>query len=290
MGFKQKMSRIMGINESRIPSSYQIVGSVMLLKLDKLKEEQKTKLGEAVIKEFPYVKTVCEVSGVFGELREPAIRKLAGNGTETLHKENGIFYKLDVSQLMFSKGNLSERKRLIENVEKDEQIIDMFAGIGYFSLGLAKLSKAKNIIAIEKNPKAYNALIDNIQINKVANISAILGDCKIAAKGMPGMADRVLMGYLAGGKASAGLQKAMLSDNFPGTEQFLPAAIFMLKQKGTIHFHNIYSKKDLWSKPLAEIKSVCEAMKCSFRVLEKKKVKSYAPNVFHIVMDIEVEK
>jgi len=272
MGFKQKMSSITGINENLVPASYQIVGNVMLLKLEKMKEGQKTKLAEAAIKEFSSVKTVCEISGVSGEFREPVVRKLAGNGTETLHKENGIFYRLDVSQLMFSKGNLSERQRLIEKVQKDEQIIDMFAGIGYFSLGLAKFSKAKSIIAIEKNQKAYNSLIDNIQINKAANISAILGDCKITAKGMPGMADRVVMGY------------------FPNTEQFLPAAIFMLKQKGTIHFHNIYSKKDIWPKPLADIKSTCEAMKCSFRVLEKKKVKSYAPNVFHVVMDIEIEK
>ncbi len=272
MAFKHKMSKITGIKESLIPASCQVVGNVMLLKPGRLKGEQKTILAGAIIKEFPYVKTVCEISGVAGELREPAVRKLAGNGTETLHKENGIIYKLDVSQLMFSKGNLNERKRLVEKVKPGETIVDMFAGIGYFSLGLAKFSKAKNIISIEKSSKAYNALIDNIQINKVANISAILGDCKIAAKGMPGMADRVLMGYL------------------PHTEDFLPAAIFMLKQKGTIHFHNTYNKKELWKKPLADLQAICTGMGCVFHLTEKKKVKSYAPNVFHVVMDIEIEK
>src|SRR3989338_1071399 len=104
MGFKQRMSKLTGINENSIPGSYQTVGDIMILKLDKMKSQQKMKLAEAVIKEFPYVKTVCETEGINGEFREPVIRKIAGNGTETIHKENGILYKLDVTQLMFSKG------------------------------------------------------------------------------------------------------------------------------------------------------------------------------------------
>ncbi len=272
MSFRQKMAKATGLPESKIPASYQMVGDVMLIKLDKMRDEQKTKLAEAVIREFPRVKTVCEISGVSGEFREPCARKLAGNGTETVHKENEILYRLDVSHLMFSKGNLNERKRLISKIRQDETIIDMFAGIGYFSLGIAKFSPAKNIIAIEKNPKAYSALLSSIWLNRIKNISAINGDCKLAAKDLHNTADRIIMGY------------------FPNTENFLPAAIFMLKQKGTVHFHNIYNKRDLWKKPLDQLEEICKGMKCSFELQEKRKVKSYAPNVWHVVMDIEIEK
>ncbi len=272
MSFKTKMAKLTGIKENKIPSSYQIVGNVMLLKLWKMSEKQKLKLAESVLKEFPYIKTVCEIRGISGEFREPDVRKIAGNSTETIHKEHDILYKLDVSQLMFSKGNLHERKRLIEKIQPGETIVDMFAGIGYFSLGMAKFSKAKNIIAIEKNTKAYNALIENIQLNKVQNISAMIGDCKIAAKNMPNIADRVIMGY------------------FPKTENFLPAAIFMLKPRGTIHFHNTYNRRDLWKKPISGIAVICKGMKCSYHIATKKKVKSYAPNIWHVVMDLEIEK
>lgn len=272
MSFRKRMQRAAGISEKLIPNSYQLVGDVMLLKLPKMKGTQKTKLAEAVLKEFPYVKTVCELAGIAGEFREPRVTRLAGNGTETVHKENVILYKLDVAQLMFSKGNLNERKRLVEKVKQGETVVDMFAGIGYFSLGLAKFSKAKNIIAIEKSSKAYNALVENIALNKITNISAMLGDSRIAAKGLPGIADRIVMGYL------------------PKTEQFLPAAIFMLKRRGTIHFHNTYRRKELWQKPMTDLEAVCKGMNCSFHTETKKKVKSYAPNVWHVVMDIGIEK
>src|SRR3989339_880268 len=92
-----------------------------------------------------------------------------------------------------------------------EAVIKMFAGIGYFSLPIAKLTKAKEVIAIEKNPTAYNLLTDNIHLNKINNIIAIQGDCRIAARTFGGKANRIIMGY------------------FPGTEQFLPAAIWMAK-------------------------------------------------------------
>ncbi|MBI4170887.1 MAG: class I SAM-dependent methyltransferase family protein [Candidatus Aenigmarchaeota archaeon] len=272
MSFKSKMAKLTDIRENKIPGSYQMIGDIMLLKLGKIHDAQKIKLADTVLKEFPYVKTVCEIKGVGGEFREPVAKKLAGNGTETIHKENGILYRIDVSHLMFSKGNLNERKRLIEEIRQGETIVDMFAGIGYFSLGVAKFSNAKNVIAIEKNTKAYNALIENIQLNKLHNISAILGDCRIAAKSMPNSADRVIMGY------------------FPQTENFLPAAIFMLKPKGTINFHNTYNKRELWKKPIQDVEEICKRMECSFKIANKKKVKSYAPNVWHVVMDLEIVK
>ena len=57
MGFKQKMSSITGINENLVPASYQIVGNVMLLKLEKMKEGQKTKLAQAAIKKISFIQT-----------------------------------------------------------------------------------------------------------------------------------------------------------------------------------------------------------------------------------------
>ncbi len=116
MSFKQKLSKETGIKESILPSSYQIIGDIMLIKFMKIREiQKKKKVAKAIVKMFPYVKTVCEIKGIGGELREPEIVKLVGNKTEAIHKENGILFKMDVSKIMFSKGNHNERKRLIEN-------------------------------------------------------------------------------------------------------------------------------------------------------------------------------
>ena len=263
MSFRQKLAEATGL--SGLPSSYQLVGDVLLIKLMKIRSlKQKKKIALAIMKLMPYVKTVCEIKGVGEEFRVPRIRKLAGNGTINIHKEHGILYKLDVSKIMFSKGNLFERQRLVSKIKK-EIIIDMFAGIGYFSLGL---KKAKKIYAIEKNPVAFRYLKENIKLNKAKNIVPILGDNRKIARELKGTADRVIMGY------------------FPSTDKFLPSALMMLKKKGVIHFHNSYSEKELWKKPINQIKK----LKVSYRVLSKKKVKSVSPRAWHVVMDIAVKK
>jgi len=91
---------------------------------------------------------------------------------------------------MFSKGNLTERKRLVDQVKEGETIVDMFSGIGYFSLGLAKFSKAKKIYAIELNPESYHYLWENIKLNKVEDkIIPVFGNCGEECKRIGRIAD-----------------------------------------------------------------------------------------------------
>jgi tRNA wybutosine-synthesizing protein 2 len=270
MSLKIKIAKLTKLKPSEIPGSCQIVGDIAMMKFRTSSQAKKVKIAQAVLSLLPYVKTVCEIKEVKGEFREPEVKVIAGSSTTTVHKENEILYKLDVSKVMFSKGNLSERKRLLGQIKEGETVIDMFAGIGYFSLPIAKFTKAKQIFSIEKNPAAYNFLTDNIALNKINNIIAIQGDCKMAAKTLPVKADRVIMGY------------------FTGTEEFLPAAFFLAKQSGIIHFHNIYFEKDLWSKPKEQIDIVSKAMKRDYRIISKKKVKSVGPRKYHIVIDFKV--
>jgi len=273
MSFKQKLAKATNIPTERLPSSYQIVGNVLLLKLPKIRSlKQKQKIAQAIFTLLPYVKTVCEIKEIKGEFREPVVEKLAGGETVTTHKENDILYRIDTAKIMFSKGNLNERKRLISQIKENETIVDMFAGIGYFSLGIAKFTKAKEILAIEKNPIAYQYLTENIVLNRVNNINAIQGDCKAAALSFKGYADRIIMGYL------------------PGTEEFLPYAFFMAKSGCIIHFHNIYKIKELWKTPIQQISEGCKKLGLNYKILSKKKVKSYAPKTRHVVVDFRIMK
>jgi tRNA wybutosine-synthesizing protein 2 len=291
MAFKQKVAKLTGIDARLIPSSYQIIGDIMLMKFPKIKSgEKKRKIAEAAVKILPYVKTVCEIREVSGKFREPVVNVLLGTRTETIHTENGIKYKLDVSKVMFSKGNVNERKRIIPMVVEGENIVDMFAGIGYFSLGLSKFTKAREILAVEKNPVAYSYFAENIMLNNASNINAMQGDCAIAAGSINSYADRIVMGYFAGGKFSAESQKAGHSDDFPGTEEFLKYALMMARSPCTIHFHNIYRAKELWAGPPQHIEEACKKAGFAFKIVTKKKVKSYAPGVWHIVIDFVVSK
>ena len=273
MSLKDRLANATRMMKNLLPSSYQIVGNIILIKLPNVKKlEQKKKIAQSLMTIFPYVKTVCEIVAIKGELREPRVRVLAGDGTETIHRESNILYRLDVSKIMFSKGNLFERQRLIKKIKEKETIIDMFAGIGYFSLGLAKFSTARRIISIEKNKIAYEYLKDNIKLNNIKKVKPIRGDCRRLAKDLKGKADRIIMGYLI------------------DTEEYLPFALTMLKKKGIIHFHDIYREDELWQKPVEEISNLVECFGYHYKVLEKRKVKSYAPKVWHAVIDVEIRK
>ena len=230
---KTRITEITGIHSKKIPSRYQIIGHVFLVKMFRLSKKEKGELASAVMKILPYIKTVAEICGIKGEFREPRIRKIKGDGFVTTHKEHGIIFKLDVQKIMFSKGNHAERKRMMEIVKSKETIVDMFAGIGYFSLGIAKANPSCKIYAVEKNPLAFRYLKENIKLNKLYNVFPICDDCRnIKIRSV----DRVIMGYL------------------PGTEDFLKNAVKFVKKNGLIHYHNSYTEKELWKKPESEIK------------------------------------
>ena len=93
-----------------------------------------------------------------------------GSETETVHREGAILYKLDAARLMFSSGNFDEKKRMGELDCTGETVVDMFAGIGYFTLPLAKLAHAKRVIACEINPLAHSYLRQNLVLNRVESM------------------------------------------------------------------------------------------------------------------------
>src|SRR3972149_7744046 len=162
MGFYEKLEKL-EIPQNRkkfLPRSYSLVGKVLVLRLNKNILKYKKKIGGACLHILPYVHTVVLEKGIEGETRKPKIEILAGckehDSTQTIMKEHGCQFLLDVSKVMWSKGNKSERERMMQLAKGNETVVDMFAGIGYFSIFLAK--KAKKVFALEINPQAVEYL------------------------------------------------------------------------------------------------------------------------------------
>lgn len=226
--------------------------------------------------EFKHIKTVAKLNGIHGIKREPKIEILAGDfKTETTHKENGCYFKLDVSKVMWSKGNTNERIRIANLITDSETIIDMFAGIGYFSIPLAYHSNPKKIYSIELNPNSYNYLKKNIELNNVSNIiNPILGDSNkitpyikdnLEKQGV----DRILMGYVR------------------TTHEFLGSAIYSLKPGGTLHYHETTPQKIKFTRPIERIKKAAGGR--TFEVLNMIDIKKYSPGVNHVVLDVKFD-
>lgn len=167
------------------------IGDVLILD-SKFQYESNEELG-SLSKEHN-VKTIMKIDHIQGTKREPVYKVLYGSETETINKENGCLFKLDLAKVMWSKGNNNERLRIAKLVEDGEVVLDMFAGIGYFSIPIAVHSNAEHVYAIEINPNSYFYLNENIRLNKLTNVTPILGDCMVHAPKYK--ADRIVMGYV----------------------------------------------------------------------------------------------
>ncbi|MGQ0534443.1 MAG: class I SAM-dependent methyltransferase [Methanobacteriota archaeon] len=252
-----------------LPDRWDLVGDVVVLCLRPDLAPQGSEVGRAYAEVLGAKTALWDREGIRGELREPVVEHLWGNGTETVHLEHGIRYRFDAARVMFASGNLEERARMAQVARSGETAVDLFAGIGYFSLPLAKGGAAR-VVACEKNPVAHRYLVANAAENALADrIEARLGDCRDVAP--EGVADRVVLGY------------------FPGTAAFLPTAFRALKSEGGIvHYHDVAGAR-AWREELQE-RFVKAASVAGLRptALGLRRVKTYSPGHVHACVDAEV--
>lgn len=248
-----------------LPTSFDNIGKIILLKLPEDLLPYSEKIGEAFLR-WKDVKSVAIDNGVKGEIRIRDLTIIAGiKETETIHKENGLFFKLDISKVYFSPRLATERDRIRKFVKKDEIIIDMFAGVGPFSILIAKKSKPRIIYAIDMNQEAIKYLKENVQKNKVKNVIPIDADAKDAVIQIE-KADRIIM-------------------NLPHSAfKYFEYAMKALKTSGIIHYYEILYKENI-DKRILDLEKIIKENSYKIVELNKKIVKSYSAKKIHIALD-----
>lgn len=251
-----------------LPSSFDIIGDIVIIELPEELIPYGKNIGEAILKVHKHIKAVfMKGSKISGAYRVRELIHLAGEKrTETIHKENGIRLKLDVSKVYFSPRLATERMRIFKKAKKGEIVFDMFAGIGPYAILLAK--KAKLVFACDINPWAIKYLEENKNLNKVSNVIPILGDVRKVAGQIK--ADRVIM-------------------NLPKfAHEFLKEAILSVKSDGIIHYYGFSHEDNLFGEHEEKIKIIAEKLGRRVEFLERRVVRPYAPYQYNIAIDFKV--
>jgi len=263
-----------------LPCSYDIIGDIAIIKVSDALKHRSKEIAEIIMQVNGHVKTVLnQVSPVSGDFRLRRLEWVMGEKkTETIHKEHGCLFKIDLEKCYFSPRLSFERARIAGQVKPSEIVVNMFAGVGCFSILIAKKTEAERVYSIDINPWAIRYAEENIRLNRVEHIvKPMLGDSKkIIEKELEDVADRVLMPLP---------EKAY---------EYIDFAVEALKPSGgIIHYYDFtHAKRN--ENPIDKVKKkICDKLrflKIDFEVYSGRVVRTVGPRWFQIVLDIRIDK
>ncbi len=258
-----------GIRPGDAPRRWERIGDVLVIRLPPGEPATARRIAEIFGTVLGVRTVVQDVSGIHGPLRVPDVRVLWGDGTETVHIEGGVRYALDVARVMLSSGNLAERIGITDRVRPGAVVVDLFAGIGYFSLPIAVRSRAETVYGCELNPVSFRYLVENMRLNRTTNLVPLFGNCRETAPRE--VADWVIMGH------------------FDACD-YLDVAFRTLRGKGTIVYHELCPKEQYPNALTGRLTLAARAHWMNVKAIRTRIVKSYAPGIVHSTAEVEVTR
>ncbi|MDR2203378.1 MAG: class I SAM-dependent methyltransferase family protein [Nitrososphaerota archaeon] len=265
---------------ANVYNSYDIIGDIVIIKTPNGDIENAKKVATEILKLYPrMVKAVfMQSSAVQSDFRIRQLTFLAGeNRTITVYKEYGYLFRVDVERCYISPRLLFEHKRISDLVTPDEVVVNMFSGVGCFSIFIAKSSGSK-VYSIDVNPVACKFMQENVRLNRVFDrVVPLLGDSKeIIVSQLRGVADRVLM---------------------PLPElafEYLPYALMALKSSGGwIHFFDFQyaaNRQVAIKETCRKVAMHLDALDVDYNFSFSRVIRSVGPCRYQTVLDIYVSE
>jgi len=258
---------------SKVPRSFDFIGDIALIELPESMEDFSAVVGRGIIETNPPIRLALRRSSqVEGPFRTRKLQAMAGvGGTETFYREFSCRYHLDVSTVYFSPRLSRERMRIAHQVMPGEFVVDMFAGVGPYSVLIAKLQPKSTVYSVDINPAAVKYLRENVFANAVADrVIPMHGDVReLVGKNLRGLANRVIM-------------------NLPSEAvNYLSVASQILKDDGgMVHFYSFAQREESIDSVLNSFRSTVEAQDRTIKSVRFCKViKEVAPNRVQVAID-----
>lgn len=209
--------------------------------------------------------------------RSSQVEMLLGD-SEVTFTDHGMTYTFDAAKVMFSSGNITERRRIGNIDMRDEVVVDAYAGVGYYTFPMLVYAGAAHVHACEINPASLAGLRAGGQANGILDKMTVHeGDNAVSLARLRGAADRCHLGLL------------------PSSEAVWEACLLALKPTtgGTLHIHmNVEEERiDAWvDDTVKRFVKWCQHHQLGFtcKPLHVERVKWFAPRVRHVVLDLSL--
>jgi len=256
-------------------SAFDQIGDIIVIRIPDSLLSKKKVIGETLLKEVSTAKSVFyQSSDVSGNFRTRSLELLAGEDkTETEYKEFGCRFFVDVEKVFFSPRLSTERERIADVIRDGETVINMFGGVGMFSIPAAKNKKC-TVYNIDINPVASQLCEKNISLNKlVGEVISLNGDAaQIVNDQLKEKGDRTLM---------------LLPER---SDEFLESAILATKNGGIIHYYShIHADKKQDAPKLSE-EHYLKVTNVKSEILGSKIVRAVGPRYYQTVVDVKITK
>ncbi len=256
---------------AQLPSSFDQIGHVVVLKLPAPLVPFAAVVGHAILDTVRSARSVALDRGVEGELRVRGLDVVAGDPvTLTSLVEHGVRLRVDPARAYFSPRLATERRRVAALVAPGERVADLFAGVGPFSLVIARHARPSRVDAVDLNPAAVELLRENVAANRAGGIVVPhLADARVFAQAHSGVADRAI-------------------SNVPhSSADFLDAVLRVLKPTGVWHHHAIIAE-DAAAAHVEALAARARALGRGLALLDRRVVRSYSPTERHLALDLAV--
>ena len=259
-----------------VSKSFDVIGDIAIIELSPTTEPYEKNIAGALMKVHKNVKSVYSKAGPITDNQRlrPLHHVLGADRTVTIHKELGCRFKIDISKAFFSPRLSSEHQRVAEQVRAGECVVDMFAGVGPFSILIAKRLEEVRIHAIDANPEAAKLIRENAKLNKVqGRLNVWTGDARTIVKdNLVGMATRVIMNHPSQAK------------------EFLePACETLRHDGGIVHYYTFADGLDSESKARNELSTAVDNSGWKVeKTMATHKVRGVAPMRWQVAVDAKL--
>lgn len=249
--------------------TYERLGSLALLQESDPKRARAA--ADAIMaSDLPIEGVLNRASPVMGTERVPEWEVLAGDTTETIHREYGATFLVDPTKVYFSPRLATERERVISQVSAGECVFDMFAGAGPYAVRAAMAGAT--VVAADINPAAVRYCRENARRNDVEDqVTVIEGDVREVAETYVDWADRLVM-------------------NLPhSAAEFLDTAATLAGEVCRVHYYDIQPADAPFDVGEAAIRTAFEP-EYTVTIATRREVRSYSPTEVNVCLDVDLEQ